>query len=163
MTAPMIRRLLEARQLEEASVSDDQVAGLWGKALEAYRDSFGEPRSRNGRFRDLYEAGRIAATALVAAAGYRPRGQAHHHAALQAAAALSPEAVEEAVFTVEGARGHRHETNYGSADVLQDEDVAEIRAAVTVLLTAGADHLVALRPRLAGRIAAARTPEGGDG
>ena len=152
MTPPQIRRLLEARQLEEAAFTDEQLIGLWSKAAEAYHDSFARPRSRNGQFRDLYEAGRIAATTLVAAAGYRPRGPSHHYAALQAAAALTPEPLSEAVFVVEGARGHRHETNYGSADVLEEEDLREMRAAVELVLGGGAKLLREWRPGLRGRV-----------
>lgn len=152
MTAPQIQVLLDGHKLEAFAFSDDQVVGLWNKAVEAYNDSLARPRSRNGQFRDLYEAGRIAATAIVAAAGYRPKGQAHHYAVLQAAAALSPEAVATAVFGVEGVRGNRHETNYSSADVIDEDDVAEIRQFVEVILSDGARHLRTLRPSAAHRI-----------
>lgn len=153
MTVPAkIRVLLEGHKLEEVQFTDDQVVGLWSKAIEAYTDSFARPRSWNGQFRDLYEGGRLAATALVAAAGYRAKGPDHHRSVIVAAAELSPETVADAFYAVEGARGNRHDTNYGSADVVDEADVAEIRAAVEVLMSRGAKHLRALRPDAKQRI-----------
>ncbi len=152
MTTPQIQALLNGHKLEAAAFTDDQVVGLWNKAIQAYGDAFARPRSWNGQFRDLYEAGRIAASAIVAAAGYRPKGQAHHYAVFHAAASLSPEAVSEAAYALEGLRGSRHDTNYGSADVIDEDDVREIREAVEVLLTYGARHLRTLRPSASHRI-----------
>ncbi|MBD0319205.1 MAG: hypothetical protein ICV87_02660 [Gemmatimonadetes bacterium] len=144
--------LLESAKLERVEFSDDQIVGLWGKAIEAYTDSSSRPRSWNGQFRDLYESGRLAATAVVAAAGFRAKGTDHHRSVITAAAELSPEEVAEAFYAVEGARGNRHDTNYGSADVVDEGDVAEIREALGVLMAAGAKHLRSTRPSAKARI-----------
>lgn len=144
--------LLEGHKLAAAEFPDDQVVGLWKKAIEAYTDSSSTPRSWNGQFRDLYESGRLAATAILAAAGFRPVGQDHHHTAIAAAAELAPEVVAEAFYTLEGARGNRHDTNYGSADVVGEDDVDELRAALDVLMVDGAKHLRSMRPDARHRI-----------
>jgi hypothetical protein len=147
-----VQMLLDSAKLERVAFTDEQVVGLWEKALEAYTDSSSSPRSWNGQFRDLYEGGRLAATAFVAAAGFRAKGAGHHRTTITAAAELSPDEVADAFYTVEGARGNRHATNYGSEDVVDEEDVAEIREALRVLMRDGAQHLRSLRPGAAGRI-----------
>jgi hypothetical protein len=152
MIPSAIEILLESRKLEAREYSDDQVVGLWAKAGEAYNDSFGEPRSWSGRFRDLYEAGRLAAAAFAAACGYRPVGEAHHYSVFKAAVALTREDVRESFTAVNGLRGTRHDTNYGSADIVGEEDVAELRAAVEVVLDSGAKQLRELRPGAKARI-----------
>jgi hypothetical protein len=155
-TSATFQVMLEGRKIEEHVFLDDQVVGLWSKAIEAYTDSFASPRSWNGQFRDLYEGGRLAATAILAAAGYRAKGLDHHHTAITAAAELSPDKVADGLYAIEGARGNRHDTNYGSADVADQDDVAEIRAAVEILLSDGAKHLRSLRPSAQKRIRVTR-------
>lgn len=147
-----VQMLLESHKLTAVAFTDDQVVGLWNKAIEAYADSSATPRSWNGQFRDLYESGRLAATAILAAAGFRPGGQDHHHTAIVAAAELSPEGVADAFYTVEGARGNRHETSYGSADVVDQQDVDELRGVLDVLMVDGAKHLRSMRPDAKHRI-----------
>lgn len=147
-----VQMMLEGHKLAPMAFPDDQVVGLWTKAVEAYTDSFSIPRSWNGQFRDLYEGGRLAATAFIAAEGYKPIGQDHHHSAIVAAAEFSPEPVGEAFYTLEGARGLRHDTNYGSADVVEEDDVNELREALDVIMTEGAKHLRSLRPDAKHRI-----------
>lgn len=150
--------LVESGKLAASEFSDEQVVGLWAKAVEAYEDSHARPRSWNGQFRDLYESGRLAATAILAATGYRPKGADHHRSALVGAAEFSPEAVNEAFYAVEGARGNRHDTNYGSEDVVDESDVKELREAIEVVLTDGAKHLRTMRPDAKGRIRMIRAP-----
>jgi hypothetical protein len=153
--------LVEGHKLELVPFTDHQVVGLWSKAVEAYIDSSSTPRSWNGQFRDLYESGRLAATAVVAAAGYRAKGSDHHRSAIIAAAELSPGEASEAFYTVEGARGNRHDTNYGALDVVDEDDVSELRAALGTLMTQGAKHLCDLRPTARARIRVARPPRRG--
>jgi len=153
--------LLESRKLEERDYSDDQVIGLWPKSAEAYNDSFGDPRSWNGRFRDLYAAGRLAATTFAAAHGYRPSGEGHHHSVFKAAVALTRGDVKEAFTAINGLRGTRHDTNYGSADVVDESDVAELRSAVEVVLDSGAKLLRELRPGAKARIRVTKPRKGG--
>ena len=147
-----VQVLLEGHKLIMAAFPDDQVVGLWSKATEAFTDSSSTPRSCNGQFRDLYEGGRLAATAILAAAGYKAVGQDHHRSAIIAAAELSPDPVAEAFYTLEGARGNRHDTNYGSADVVEKDDVDELRAALETLMVEGAKHLRSMRPEAKHRI-----------
>lgn len=144
--------LLDGHKVRSEGFSDDQVVGLWSKAIEAYKDSASSPRSWNGQFRDLYESGRLAATAIIAAGGYRAHGPDHHRSAIVAAAELCEGTVSEAFYTVEGARGNRHDTNYGSADVVEAQDVSEIRTAIEVLLSDGAKQLRNMRPSAKQRI-----------
>lgn len=62
------------------------------------------------------------------------------------AAALARGEVTEAFTAINGLRGTRHDTNYGSADVVDETDVAELRAAIEVVLDSGAKLLRELRP-----------------
>ncbi|HEX8451276.1 MAG TPA: hypothetical protein VF647_04210 [Longimicrobium sp.] len=65
----------------------------------------------------LVEIGR-ATTTFAAACGYRPIGEAHHHSVFKAAVALTGEDVREAFTAINGLRGTRHDTNCGSAEVV---------------------------------------------
>jgi hypothetical protein len=66
--------------------------------------------------------------------------------------ALTREEVREAFTSINGMRGTRHDTNYGSADVVDEADVAELGAAVEVVLDSGAKQLRELRPSAKARI-----------
>ncbi len=65
---------LEARRLEVRPAADDEVAAYWEKALVAYADASNAGSSRENRLLRAYDAGRIAALAIVRAAGYRGCG-----------------------------------------------------------------------------------------
>ena len=60
--------------------------------------------------------------------------------------------VSEALYTLEGARGNRHDTSYGSADVVEEDEVNELRDALDVLMVDGAKHLRSMRPDAKQRI-----------
>jgi hypothetical protein len=68
-----VRRHLESGTLEARPSDDDEVAAFWRKALVAYDDSRLASSSLESRLLRAYDAGRIAAFAIVRSAGYRTR------------------------------------------------------------------------------------------
>ncbi|HLL82115.1 MAG TPA: hypothetical protein VK420_05665 [Longimicrobium sp.] len=75
--------------------------------------------------------------------------------------ALTRGDVREAFTAINGLRGTRHDTNYGSADVVDESDVAELRSAVEVVLDSGAKLLRELRPGAKARIRVTKPRKGG--
>lgn len=153
MTAPAIARLLEGRFLETVEIDDQEVAGLWARALESYRDSEAPRLSRTGAFKQLYDAGRQAVTALVAAHGFRARGTAgHHQSTFAAGAALAPEELARLIRRLELSRGVRHELEYSAFGEASVEEVEELRELVRSTINETASQLRALRPAVRQRI-----------
>ncbi len=68
MDAARIQRL-DANRLEVVEASEDEIVGLWQKALDADRDARLASLSLDGPFGRAYHAARIAASTLVRAAG----------------------------------------------------------------------------------------------
>jgi hypothetical protein len=83
-----IERLLEEHRLEAAQFDDREILGLWTRALTSYGDAGVAGLSEEGAFTRAYDAGRQAATTLLAAVRLRVRGQAHHYTVFYALAAL---------------------------------------------------------------------------
>lgn len=93
-----IRNMLEMGRLREQPTTREQVAAVWQKAVESARDAQLEDLSVDGALRLAYDAGHLAAQALLAAHGLRPGGgRGHHEAAFAGAAALGHEGLEDLV------------------------------------------------------------------
>ncbi|MBI4545638.1 MAG: hypothetical protein HY703_10615 [Gemmatimonadetes bacterium] len=76
-------------RLREQPSSREQVAAVWQKAVESAQDAELPGMSIDGSLRAAYDAGHLAALALLAAHGLRPGGgQGHHEMAFAGAAAL---------------------------------------------------------------------------
>lgn len=153
MSQSAIERLLESRMIEEVHADDDEVAALWKKTIESYRDSEVRGISKDGVFKLLYDAGRQAATAFVAAHGYRAKGAlGHHHSVLAAGAALASGAHADLFKQMDLQRGRRHEIEYSAYSELEAAEIAELRVLVRSLINETATALRAIRPNIRQRI-----------
>lgn len=108
-----IRRMLEMGRLREQVATPEQVAAMWQKAVESARDAQLEGLSIDGALRLAYDAGHLAALALLATHGLRPGGgQGHHEMAFAGAAALGGEALSDLVPDSMEIRGLRKGSMY---------------------------------------------------
>jgi hypothetical protein len=158
-----IQRHLEARRLEERAADNVEVLGFWGKALEAYTDARNSSSSLDNRFLRAYDAGRIAAVALVRAAGYRVRGgEGHHYVTFDVARTLAedPE-LRRALEEMNGLRTLRHDVEYEYEDDVGAEAVGTALRVAERVINLGAKHLRVARPALEKRIRMVRSPEEG--
>ncbi len=131
MMSDPLERLREARFIEEIAADDEEIAGLWSKALESYGDSGARPLSRTGPFKLLY---------------------AHHQAIFATGAALAPESLSSLIKQLELQRGMRHDAEYSARREIEDEDVERMRALVRDVINDTASVLRNLRPGLRRRI-----------
>ena len=74
-----VARHLDSGSLEERAASDTEVTSFWAKALLAYGDARNASSSPDNRLLRAYDAGRIAATAIIRAGGLRVKGGEGHH------------------------------------------------------------------------------------
>ncbi len=157
---PTIARHVESGRAEARPADDDEVAAFWGKAVIAYADARLASASLDARLVRAYDAGRIAATAIVRAGGYRPRGgEGHHFVTFDLAGALATDpALRSALDAMNGLRTHRHALEYEPEDDVDGAVVEEAVRAATLIINAGADHLHALRPGARARFKKVRPP-----
>jgi len=86
---------------------------MWQKAVESARDAQLEGLSIDGALRSAYDAGHLAALAILATHGLRPGGgQGHHEMAFAGAAALGGEALSDLVPDSMEIRGLRKGSMY---------------------------------------------------
>jgi hypothetical protein len=71
---PTLDRYLSARQLDQLPAPDAEVLSFWEKSLGAYADARNASSSLDNRLLRAYDAARLAALAIVRAAGFRPKG-----------------------------------------------------------------------------------------
>jgi hypothetical protein len=156
MSSHRIERLLEARNLEQVPAEDAEVAALWAAALREWRDASIPGLSVPGAFTHVYQAGFRAATALVRAAGYRPRGAigGHHYVTFYATAGLGDSQLERIADLMQGIRGGRHTALYGDDEELDPDDLEKARGHVSQLLRESHRWLIAERPGLAAQLRA---------
>jgi hypothetical protein len=150
-----IDRLVSARQLEERAAGTDEVVGFWLKAIRAYNDARNASTSLDNRYERAYTAARLAATTVVRASGYRPRGgEGHHHTVFYAAQHLvgGEVALADAFVQANAMRQVRHAIEYDFEDELETEDVEKALDLVERVLLSGADYLRSNRPDAKPRI-----------
>ena len=105
--------MLDAKRLREQATSAASVAAVWQKAVQSARDAELDGMSIDGSLRAAYDAGHMAALALLAAHGLRPGGGAdHHEMAFAAAAAWGDPALADLVPDSEEVRGLRKGSMY---------------------------------------------------
>jgi hypothetical protein len=85
---PRLQVMLDSRQIEAAAAGDDEVRGMWSKAVRSLHSSRVEGLDTDSTFTLAYQGALQAATAVVRAAGFRVRGDGHHHHTFAAVAAL---------------------------------------------------------------------------
>jgi len=147
-----IQVFIDAGRLARVPAADDEVVGLWDGALEAFTDGSIERISGRGRIGLLYDAGRIAADALVRAHNLRVRATNHHEVAIRTAALLADEELARAFGRLDGFRTIRAEAKYGwqTADVAEHLTLAG--PLVRRILELSALKLVAVRPHLSSKL-----------
>jgi hypothetical protein len=148
-----IQVFIEAGRLARLSAPDEEVVGLWAAALEAFADGMIESISGRSRLGLLYDAGRIAADALVRAHDLRVRATNHHEVAIRTASLLSNEELAGAFGRLDGIRTVRAEAKYGwqAADVT--EHLGRTAPLVRQILELTARELAKARPHLGARLA----------
>lgn len=109
--------------------------------------------SPDNRLLRAYDAGRIAATSIIRAGGYRVKGgEGHHFVTFDVARSLVAAAeLRTAIDEMSALRTQRHALEYEPED---EVDMATVEHAIRVaatLLNAGADHLRGSRPDVRAR------------
>ncbi len=117
-----IRRMLSMGRLREQPTTPEQVAAVWQKAVQSAHDAEIVEMSIDGALRSAYDAGHLAALALLAAHGLRPGGGGgHHEMAFAGTAALGIEALVDLVPDSEEIRGLRKGSMYDPVIAGPDE------------------------------------------
>lgn len=132
---PRIQIMLESRQLEESAAAEGEVEALWRKAVRTLISSAVTGLDPNARFTLTYQAALQAAMAVIRAAGYRVRGDAHHHQTFAAVAALDVGELSGAARDLNVIRRNRHGAIYDWETQLSEQDAEKIRIAARRLFT----------------------------
>jgi len=124
--------------------------------LTSYRDAGVAGLSDEGAFTRAYDAGRQAATTLLAAVGLRVRGQAHHYTVFYALAALEDPTASRFGIELESVRQSRHMAVYdATADSATPRTNQEkLKRILTRLFPAAHAWLITRRPSLSGQLKA---------
>jgi hypothetical protein len=147
-----IQNLVDAGRLSREPTSDDEIAGLWANAVQAFSDAQVESLSANGRLLRAYDAGRIAAAAVVRARDLRVRAANHHELTLAVAALVSGRDLALAFNEMDGMRRLRTDLEYGWQGGASDSDVRRALDVVRRILQGASVELPASRASLAGRL-----------
>jgi hypothetical protein len=146
-----IQVFIEAGRLARSPAADDEVLGLWAAALEAFTDGSSESISSRSRVGLVYDAGRVAADALVRAHDLRVRASNHHEVTIRTASFLADEQLARALGKLDGLRTIRAEAKYGWEMSDVTEHLAMATPLVKRILELTARQLDAARPHLSGR------------
>jgi hypothetical protein len=155
---PRIQVMLDSRQLEGQPAEDAEVAGMWAKAVRTLRSSRVAGLDPDSAFTLAYQAALQASTVVVRAAGYRVRGAGHHHHTFAAVAALGLGELAEAARELNVIRQGRHDAVYDWEAGTEEEDLAAVAAAGSLLFAEAFRWLRAERPRLAGSLPSPDVP-----
>lgn len=108
-----IQILLEGKRLRIQAFSDAAVVALWKKAVDSARDAELSELSSDGALRAAYDAGHLAALALLAIHGLRTTsGPGHHEMAFAGAAAFGDAGLEELISDSSEIRALRSSSIY---------------------------------------------------
>lgn len=108
-----IQLMLDSGRLHETSTTVQSIASVWQKAVESARDAELPQMSIDGALRSAYDAGHLAALALLAANGLRPAsGRGHHEMAFAGAAALGNPRLKDLIPDSEEIRRLRSSSMY---------------------------------------------------
>jgi hypothetical protein len=141
-----IGNLISLGRLVEEEACDEEVSGLWSHAGEAYEDGALTNRSPNRRLTSAYDAGRIAALAVVRAANLRVRAQNHHEVTLAAAGLLAGEPLQTLFQEFQGLRLERIQIEYGWNTRATVADVDRVLPKVLAILEHGSRWIRSQRP-----------------
>ncbi|HEX6042208.1 hypothetical protein [Longimicrobium sp.] len=144
---PRIKLMLESRQLEEKPAPDEEIQGMWSKAVRTYRGSALPDLDADSAFTLAYQGALQAATAIIRAAGYRVYGDGHHQHTFDAVAALGAGDLSEAARELNIIRQRRHRAVYDWTTT-EEKDLARLRSAASSLFQLGCAWLRDQRPGL---------------
>ena len=146
-----VQNHLDAKRLQPDGADDQEVAGFWSKALTAFEDAVNPSSSLENRLLRAYDAGRIAASALVREAGYRTRGgEGHHYVTFDVARSLVADAdLRRALDEMNSMRKVRHTVEYEADDNVEESMVERARRLAEQIIGLGGRHLRERRPHMA--------------
>jgi hypothetical protein len=124
--------------------SQNEIADLFAVIDRDLADSDAKGLSADGRLAIAYNAARLAATAALAACGYRPSREQGHHHVIQSLK-LTIEASQELVGRFDAFRKKRNVLGYERAGMVSDREADEMRQLAVdlraqVLAWLGANH-----------------------
>lgn len=147
-----VRNLLELGRLREQPSASEQIVAVWQKAVQRARDAELPGLSIDGSLRLAYDAGHLAALALLASYGLRTgSGHGHHEVAFATAAALGGVALAEFVADSTEIRNLRKGSMYDPV-LAGAEDGQHALEWVRRILPPIRDALVSAAPELAGQL-----------
>jgi hypothetical protein len=132
---PRIEIMLASRQIEEGAAVEGEVEGLWRKAVQTRASAAVAGLDPSARFTLTYQAALQAAAAVIRAAGFRTRGEGHHHHTFATVAALELGEASDAARELNVIRRRRHDAIYDWETQLDEQHVVEIRTVADRLLT----------------------------
>lgn len=145
---PRIRMMLESRSIEEVPATDEEVQRMWAKAVRSYQSSALPGLDPDSAFTLAYQGVLQAATAIIRAAGYRVRGDGHHHHTYGTIAALDAGSLSETARELNDIRQRRHGAVYDWETTTQEKDLARLRSAALRLFDHGREWMRERRPQL---------------
>jgi hypothetical protein len=152
--------MLDSRDIEEMEAVDEEVLGMWGKAVRthgsaAIPDLASDPDTQ---FTLLYQAALQGATAVVRAAGYRVRGRHNHQITFTAVAAIGSPELSEAARDLNVIRQGRHTAIYDWEATTEAGQLLDLQRATASLLREAYAFLQTQRPLLQGELSAPAAP-----
>ena len=147
-----IQNFLDAGWLQPHPAIDDEVVDVWSNALLTYHDAANADLSPKNRTILGYDAGRLAALAIVRSRDVRIRAGNHHEITIKGAAALSGRDLAGAFHILDDLRSRRHALEYGWGRPTSAEAAASLLTTVRRILELGAENLRQHRPGIAHRI-----------
>jgi hypothetical protein len=151
---PRIQVMLDSRQIEERRAEDAEVAGMWEKAVRSLRSSRVPGLDADAAFTLAYQAALQASTAVLRTAGYRVRGDGHHHHTFAAVAALALGELSDAARDLNVVRQSRHGAVYDWHARTEEKDLTFLRSAAARLFGEAHSWIAAQRPQLASSLPA---------
>jgi hypothetical protein len=149
-----IQVMLESRQIEERPADDPEVEGMWAKAVRTLHSSRLPGLDADAAFTLAYQAALQASTAVLRAAGYRVRGEGHHHHTFAAVAALGLGALSDAARDLNVIRLGRHAAVYDWEARTGEKELERLRTACGILFSEAHRWLGAQRPQIAASLIA---------
>lgn len=143
-----IEIMLQSRHIEERPSAEGEVEGMWAKAIGTWTSSVIPGLNPDARFTLAYQAALQASTAVIRAAGYQVRGEAHHHHTFAAVNALSLPGLSEAARRLNGIRQMRHGAIYDWETRLGEQDADDVSAATRHLFVQAYPWLRSRYPEL---------------
>lgn len=147
-----IQNLVDLGKLVREPAGDEEVAGLFANALQAFEDACIPAMSLGGRLVRAYDAGRLAATAVVRSRDLRVRASNHHEVTLAVAQSMGSQELRIALRELDAIRPLRSDAEYGWKTSASASDAERTVDVVGRLLRHAAQNLREHRPALSPRI-----------